>query len=311
MRIIEVGPRDGLQNERTPVPTDVKISLIASLFEAGLNEIEATSFVSPKWVPQLADAADLWPRLPNGPLYSALVPNQRGLDRAIELGVQRIAVFTAASDAFTQKNINMTVEESLVVFKGVVERFRTESESAIDSRKTPWIRGYVSTAFECPYAGRVDPSKVVEVVNRLWEIGCDEISIGDTIGAASPREVKALCAVLNSDGAIPVSNDRVAWHFHDTNGTAVANIAAALDEGAKAFDSSAAGLGGCPYAPGAGGNLATEDLVYFLEREGIATGIDLDLLARASEEVLKILDRSPTSKAQLSRLARQCPPVSG
>ncbi|AIE86217.1 hydroxymethylglutaryl-CoA lyase [Fimbriimonas ginsengisoli] len=294
MRIVEVGPRDGLQNEKAPVPTDVKLRFIARLAEAGLKEIEATSFVSPKWVPQLGDAAELWPQLPPGPLYSALVPNQKGLARAIEVGVKRIALFTAASDAFTQKNINMTVDASLEVFRQVIASFRGAGIPPADQ----WMRAYVSTAFECPYAGRIEPGRVAEVANRLFEMGVDEVSLGDTIGVAAPVEVFRLADALDSR-----RKSQIAWHFHDTHGTGIANVSAALDLGYTAFDSSAAGFGGCPYAPGAGGNLATEDLVYFLERTGMPTGVDVDRMARASEEVLAVLGRAPTAKSQLAALA--------
>ena len=292
-RIIEVGPRDGLQNEPKPVSTELKLAFIKSLADAGLSEIEATSFVSPRWVPQLADAGDLWPKLPVGPLYSALVPNARGLERAVECGVQRIAIFTATSDAFTEKNINMSVEESLAVFADVIKQFR---DAVPDGR----VRGYVSTAFECPYAGRIEPARTAKVCESLLEIGVDEVSIGDTIGVAGPGEVKQLAKELA--GSVPV--EQTAWHFHDTRGTAIANVAAALDLGYTAFDSSAGGLGGCPYAPGAGGNLATEDLVYLLERSGVATGVDIDLLARASLDILEALGRPASAKAQLAALAR-------
>lgn len=292
VRIVEVGPRDGLQNEATPIPLSVKLAFIERLLGAGLREIEATSFVSPKWVPQLADAAELWPLLPNGGLYSALVPNERGLDRALELGVERIAVFTAASDAFTAKNIGMSIAESYEVFARVIERFRGICADG-------FVRGYVSTAFECPYAGRIDPAKTVEVAKRLIELGCDEVSIGDTIGVAAPTEVRRLTPMMTD--AIQV--DRIAYHFHDTRGTAIANVAEALELGIRSFDSSAAGLGGCPYAKGAGGNLATEDLAYFLERSGLPTGLDLRLLAQASLPVLEHLGRSPSAKAQRASLS--------
>ena len=293
IRIIEVGARDGLQNEKAPIPTATKLAFIRGLIAAGLSEIEATSFVSPKWVPQLGDAADLWPQLPqDGAQFSALVPNAKGLERAIEVGVKRIAVFTAASDAFTQKNINMTIDQSLDVFQQVVEEFRSKVSDG-------WVRGYVSTAFECPYAGRITPEQVVRVCRRLIEIGVDELSIGDTIGVAVPREVRALIAALEE--VAPMS--KFAYHFHDTRGTAIANVAQAMELGITAFDSSAGGLGGCPYAPGAGGNLATEDLVYFLERSGMEISVDLNLLAQASLPILKLLGRSPSSKAQLAALA--------
>jgi len=290
MTIVEVGPRDGLQNENLPIPTEVKLAFIRELMASGLKEIEATSFVSPKWVPQLGDAAELWPQLPEGPLYSALVPNLRGLDRAIECGVRRIAVFTAASEAFTLKNINMTIEQSLDAFREVIEKFRPAGD---------WVRGYVSTVFECPYAGRISPAQVVSVVDRLLELGVDEISLGDTIGTGAPTEVRALAKALAG-----YPQEKIAWHFHDTNGTAIANVSAALDPGFSRFDASAGGLGGCPYAPGAGGNLATEDLVYFLERSGVPTGIDLERLSRSAQGVFEVLGRAPSSKAGLAAAAR-------
>lgn len=292
IRIVEVGPRDGLQNEPTPIPTTEKLAFIERLRAAGLKEIEATSFVSPKWVPQLGDAEELWPQLPEGGLYSALVPNAKGLERAVALGVNRIALFTAASDAFTQKNINMTVAQSLGVFAEVAAAFRAQVPGG-------WLRGYVSTAFECPFAGRIDPSKTAAVAQALLAIGCDEISIGDTIGVAAPAEVRRLTPMLTD--VIPV--EKLNYHFHDTRGTAIANVAAALDLGVTSFDSSAGGLGGCPYAPGAGGNLATEDLVYFLERSGFATGLEPLRLAQASLPILERLGRPPVSRAQRAFLA--------
>lgn len=297
MRIIEVGPRDGLQNEPTPIPTQAKAAFIARLAACGLKEIEATSFVSPRWVPQLGDAAELWPLLPQGPLYSALVPNLKGLERALEAGVERIALFTAASDAFTQKNIAMTVEESLAVFEQVIGAFR--------QAKGPdaWVRGYVSTAFECPYAGPVDPAEAVRVAQRLAALGVDEVSLGDTIGVAVPSEVQELTRRIGD----AMDLRRVAYHFHDTRGTAIANIAEAYGLGVEAFDASAAGLGGCPYAPGAGGNVATEDVVYFFERSGVSTGVNLEALAQASLPVLEALRLSPSAKAQRAALASTPP----
>lgn len=295
LRIIEVGPRDGLQNEPIPIPTEVKLQFIQNLLNAGLKEIEATSFVSPKWVPQLGDAADLWPQLPQGGQYSALVPNIRGLERALDLGVKRIALFTAVSDAFTKKNINMTVAESLQGFAEVAQKFREHQPNG-------WIRGYVSTAFECPYAGRMDPADVIRVCKELEKLGVDELSIGDTIGVAVPREVRELTAMLLNS----FPSEKIAFHFHDTRGTAIANVAAAYEMGIRAFDSSAAGLGGCPYAPGAGGNLSTDDLLYFLERSGVKTGVNRQRLAEASLPVLQHLGRSPSSKAQVQALAAAC-----
>lgn len=292
IRIIEVGPRDGLQNEAIPIATSAKSAFIAALADAGLREIEATSFVSPKWVPQLGDAAELWPLLPAGPLYSALVPNVKGLERAISVGCKRIALFTAASDAFTEKNINMSIAQSLEVFDEVARSFRAANPGG-------WIRGYISTAYECPYAGRVSPDAVIGVAEALLEIGVDEISIGDTIGVASPKEVRE----LNKRLLRITQASRIACHFHDTRGTAIANVAQSLEQGITAFDSSAAGLGGCPYAVGAGGNLATDDLVYFLEREGIPTGVDRWKLALASEPILQALGRPAEAKAQRAALA--------
>ena len=292
MRITEVGPRDGLQNEKQPVPTEVKLRFIDRLRLAGVSEIEATSFVSPKWVPQLADAAEIWPILPHGPKYSSLIPNERGLDRALAIGVDRIAVFTAASEEFVRRNINMTVAESLATFATVIHKFRNQVP-------TGWVRGYVSTIFQCPYAGRIDPHQVISVMRALDALGVDEICLGDTIGVGVPREVRQLIAAMDDEFSV----DRIAWHFHDTNGTAIANVAETLGQGYTSFDSSAAGLGGCPYAPGAAGNLATEDLVYFLERNGIDTHVDLSMLANASLEILTAIGRVPTAKAQMAALS--------
>ena len=288
IRIVEVSPRDGLQNEAVPLPTVMKAMLIERLLGAGLKEIEVTSFVSPKWVPQLGDAAELWPMLPPWGTYSALVANEKGFDRAQDVGVERIAVFTAASDAFTKKNINMTVTESLELFA----KIRADHKG--------FMRGYVSTIFECPYAGLVEPSQVREVVDRLFEMGVDEVSLGDTIGVGVPLEVKGLAKELHG-----LPKDRIVWHFHDTRGTAIANVAEALDLGFTSFDSSAAGLGGCPYAKGAGGNLATEDLVYFAERSGLRSGVSLPDLARASLPTLEYLGKTPSAKAQLAALASE------
>lgn len=291
MRIIEVGPRDGLQNEPVPISTEIKRTFITDLLGAGLKEIEATSFVSPKWVPQLGDAKELWPELPKGGIYSALVPNARGLEGALEVGVERIAVFTAASPAFVQKNINMSIEESLAGFAEVIKAFR-------DRVPGGFVRGYVSTIFACPYAGEIDPEQVVRVADSLFEIGVDEVSLGDTVGVGAAIDVRRL-----ADHFKQFEKSKLAWHFHDTRGTAIACVSAALDQGYETFDASAGGLGGCPYAPGAGGNLATDDLVYFLERSGITTGVDQLALAKASLPILEAAGRLPTSKAQVAQLA--------
>lgn len=295
LTIVEVGPRDGLQNEATPIPTVAKAQFVRDLAAAGLREIEVSSFVSPKWVPQLGDAAELAEQLSDleGEVaMSYLVPNRTGLDRALEAGVSRIALFTAASDAFTQKNVNATVAETLERFAEVIAAFRAAVPHG-------FVRGYVSTIVECPYAGRVAPSAVADVVAQLRDLGVDEISLGETLGVAIPPEIEA---VADSVGrSFPI--EKTAWHFHDTRGTAIANVAAMLARGYRRFDSSAAGLGGCPYAKGAGGNLATDDLAYLAERMGLTTGIDRAQLARASQPVLEALNRTPFAKAQLAALA--------
>lgn len=278
--LVEVGPRDGLQNERTPIPTDVKLAFIAALADAGLKHIEATSFVHPKAIPQLADAVDVAKGLPirAGVTYSALVPNEKGLDRAIEAGIRRIAVFTAASETFARKNINMSIDESLAIFEPVVKRALSAGLS---------VRGYVSTCFVCPFEGEVSADAVVRVSSRLLDFGVDQVAISDTIGAAAPTDVDRVLAAL----ARTIPRERIALHFHDTYGTALANVVAGLDGGITTFDASAGGLGGCPYAPGASGNLATEDLVYLLERMGIATGVSLEKLAAASQPIAALLAR--------------------
>jgi len=286
VRIYEVGPRDGLQNEASPIPTDAKLRFIALLADAGLTEIEATSFVSPRAIPQLADADDLMARLDRRPgvRYPVLVPNERGLARAESAGVDAVCVFTAASEAFTAHNINMTIAESFAAFRPVVERAREVGW---------WTRGYVSTAFGCPYQGAVDEGAVVDVAQRLLELGVDELSIGDTIGVAVPADVRRVVRALTDAG---IWTDRLAMHFHDTRGTALANVATALEHGIRCFDASTGGTGGCPYAPGAAGNLATEDLVYLLDREGMSHGVDLDRLLVAARQVSVTLGRALSTK---------------
>jgi hydroxymethylglutaryl-CoA lyase len=285
VRIVEVGPRDGLQNERNTVPTDKKAEFIKLLIAAGLAEIEVASFVHPKWVPQLADAQDLIQRLETQPgvRYSALVPNMKGLERAIESGIRRVAVFTAASETFNRKNINMGVQESIDVFEPVVERALKDGIS---------VRGYVSTCFVCPYEGPIAKERVTDVTRALFDLGVDEVSIGDTIGAASPKDVEITCSHLLHD--FPVA--ALALHFHDTYGMAVANVYQALQMGFTTFDSSAGGLGGCPYAPGASGNLATEDLVYLLDKLGIENGVSLKMLRRASYFIAQELSHDLPSR---------------
>ena len=285
VRIVEVGPRDGLQNEATTVATEKKAEFISLLVAAGLKDIEVASFVHPKWVPQLADAQELIQRLEAlpGVRYSALVPNMKGLERALETGIRRIAVFTAASETFNRKNINMGIQESIEVFKPVVARALQEGMS---------VRGYVSTCFVCPYEGPIAKEPVAEVAKQLFDLGVDEVSIGDTIGAASPKDVENTMGFLLQRFPAPT----LAAHFHDTYGMAVANVYQSLQMGITTFDSSAGGLGGCPYAPGASGNAATEDLVYLFDKLGIETGVSLKLLRRASYHIAQALGRELPSR---------------
>jgi hydroxymethylglutaryl-CoA lyase len=286
VRIYEVGPRDGLQNEETPIPTDAKLRFLSLLADAGLREIEATSFVAPTAVPQLADADDLMARLERrvGVRYPVLVPNERGLARATAAGADAICVFTAASEAFTRANINMSIAESIDAFRPVVAAARERGW---------WSRGYVSTAFGCPYQGEVGEAAVVGVARQLVELGVDEVSIGDTIGVGSPGDVRRVVGALLGAG---IDADRLAMHFHDTRGTALANVTAALELGIRCFDASTGGTGGCPYAPGAAGNLATEDLVYLLDRDGMTHGVDLDSLLVAARHVSQTLGRPLSTK---------------
>jgi len=286
VRIYEVGPRDGLQNEATAVPTEAKLGYIELLVAAGLREIEVTSFVSPRAIPQLADADELLPRLPAtaGVRYPVLVPNERGLARAEAAGARALAVFTAATDAFTERNIGMTVAASLDAAAPVLRR-----AAALGW----WRRGYVSTAFGCPYAGAVEPARAVDVAIRLLGLGVDEVCFGDTIGVGVPGQVAALTGAATAAG-IPL--DRIAFHFHDTRGTALANVAAGLDAGVRCFDASAGGTGGCPYAPGAAGNLATEDLVYFLDASGWSHGVDLEGVLAAAQFAAQTLGKPLSTK---------------
>jgi hydroxymethylglutaryl-CoA lyase len=286
VRIYEVGPRDGLQNESTSLPIDAKRRFIELLVDAGLREIEATSFVSPNAIPQLADADELIAELPSAPgvRYPVLVPNSRGMARAEEAGVDAIAVFTAASDAFTQHNIGMTVAESLDAFAPILARA---------GQLGWWRRAYVSTAFGCPYTGRVDPERVVEVGRTLLELGADEICFGDTIGVGVPAQVSELVELADHEG---IELDRQAYHFHDTRGTALANVVAGLEAGIRTFDSATGGTGGCPYAPGAAGNLATEDLVYLLDASGYEHGVELDKVLVAARFIADALGKSLSTK---------------
>ncbi len=286
VRIYEVGPRDGLQNEARVIPTATKRRFIDLLAAAGLREIEATSFVAPSAIPQLSDADQLLPGLPRraGVRYPVLVPNLRGLARAEAAGAEAIAVFTATTDEFTRANIGMTVDASIDAFAPVLERA---------GELGWWRRGYVSTAFGCPYTGRVDPARAVEVAVRLLALGVDEVCFGDTIGVAVPSHVAELTA-LAVEARLPI--ERVAFHFHDTRGTALANVAAGLAAGVRCFDSSTGGTGGCPYAPGAAGNLATEDLVYFLDASGWQHGVALAGVLEAARFITRALGRPLASK---------------
>ncbi len=268
--VVEVGPRDGLQTEPTLVPTEAKVAFVEALADAGLPVVEVTSFVSPSAVPQLADAGEVMSRVRRraSVRYPVLVPNIRGLDRALAAGADALAIFASATEAFSQANLRGSIDETFGRFEPIAQRARSDRL---------WLRGYISVAFHCPYSGPVLPSAVVAVADRLLDLGCDELAIADTIGAAKPAEVDALLNDLLP--RVPV--DRLALHFHDTGGMALENVEAGLRSGGKTFDSSAGGLGGCPFAPGAPGNLATETLVSYLEHRGIQTGVDTDRVSAA------------------------------
>ena len=287
VRVVEVGPRDGLQNEKVQIPTEQKIRFINLLTEAALPVVEATSFVSPRAIPQLGDASAVMAGLKRLPTieYPVLVPNLKGMERALAAGVRSIAVFTAASESFTRHNINATIAESLANFRPVVAQARQEGIK---------VRGYISTVFGCPYEGYVDPQQVLNVAQGLLEMGITELSLGDTIGVATPDQVVDVLNLLMDTGGIPV--EQLAVHFHDTRGTALANVLMSLPMGISIVDSAAGGLGGCPYAPGAAGNLATEDLLYMLHGMGIQTGVDLDKVVAATRYIAPYLGHAPTSK---------------
>ncbi|GAA3395387.1 hydroxymethylglutaryl-CoA lyase [Streptomyces roseoviridis] len=285
VRIHEVGARDGLQNEKTAVPTEVKAEFVRRLADAGLSTIEATSFVHPKWVPQLADAEELFPQVRDLPVrLPVLVPNERGLDRALALGAREVAVFASATESFAKANLNRTVDEALAMFAPTVTR-------AIEAGLK--VRGYLSMCFGDPWEGAVPIEQVVRVTKALADMGCDELSLGDTIGVATPGHVQALLTALNEAG-VPTS--RIAVHFHDTYGQALANTLAALRHGVTTVDASAGGLGGCPYAKSATGNLATEDLVWMLDGLGIETGVDLAKLTATSAWMAEHLGRPSPSR---------------
>ncbi len=288
VRLVEVGPRDGLQNEKETIPLELKVQFIEALIDAGVTDLEATSFVSPKAIPQMADAKELYQELKNKGLdkrarFSCLVPNQKGFDTALDLDVKEIALFTATSNAFTKKNINSTIDESF-------EKMEPVAKQALE--KGMKVRGYVSTAFGCPYEGEVKREKVIPIVDRLFKLGCYEISIGDTIGVATPLHVVALTESLKENFDL----SKIAMHFHDTRGMALTNIYESYLQGIRVFDSSAGGLGGCPYAKGATGNVATEDVWYLFQSLGIDVNLDIDKFVDASELIFKHLKKHSESR---------------
>jgi len=274
IRVIEAGPRDGLQNQSEQIPTAKKLQFIHTLADAGYQEIEATSFVHPKWIPQLGDCEEVCRNLPcrEGLTYTVLVPNMKGLERALACDVQRVAIFTAASESFSQKNTNRSIEDALVDFASLIPRATGSGVS---------VRGYISTCFVCPFEGEIQPEAVLRVCDRLFELGVDEVSLGDTVGHATPNDIEKLLSLL-----LPrFPAERLALHLHDTCGTALANVLRGLQMGIRTFDASAGGLGGCPYAPGASGNVSSEDLLYMLHRMGYETGVDAQIVARAAREL--------------------------
>lgn len=290
VRMVEVGPRDGLQNEKSMVPTAVKVELVDRLSDAGLGVVEAASFVSPKWVPQMGDSAEVLAGIARKPgvRYAALTPNLKGLEGALAARADEMAVFGAASESFSRKNINCSIAESLDRFAPVMERAKVAGVP---------VRGYVSCVLGCPYEGEIAPKAVAEVAERLFAMGCYEISLGDTIGTGTPTKAQAMIAAVAE--RVPV--DRIAVHFHDTYGQALANILAALQMGVAVVDSSVAGLGGCPYAKGASGNVASEDVLYMLNGLGIETGVDLDKLITAGAFISDAIGRPTASKVARAR----------
>ena len=293
VRIVDVGPRDGLQNEARSVPAAVKIELIHRLADAGLPAVEATAFVSPKWVPQMADSAEVMAgvRRKPGVAYPVLVPNMQGFEAARAAGAEEIAVFGAATETFSRKNINCSIAESLDRFAPVVEAAREAGMR---------VRGYISCAAGCPYEGEVKPQAAAAVAEKLYAMGCYEISLGDTIGVGTPGKIRRMIEAVAR--RVPIG--KLAGHYHDTYGQALANIYASLELGVRTFDSSVAGLGGCPYAKGATGNVATEDVVYMMNGLGIATGVDLEKLRQAGEFICKQLGREPASKVARALAAK-------
>ena len=295
VKMVEVGPRDGLQNESATLTTAIKVELIDRLSDTGLSVIEAGAFVSPKWVPQMADTAEVLARIERRPsvLYPVLVPNLKGFEAARTAGATEIAIFTAASETFAQKNINCSIEESF-------ERFAPVCTAAAAANIK--VRGYISCVLGCPYEGEILPARVADVASRLLQLGAYEISLGDTIGVGTPAKTQAMLDAVA--GQVPV--EKLAVHFHDTYGQALANILAALEKGVAVTDSSVAGLGGCPYAPGASGNVASEDVLYMLNGMGIRSGVDLEKLVRTGRFIADALHRTPNSKVNIA-LSRRVP----
>ena len=285
VRIVEVGPRDGLQNEKTSLGVAVRIAFIEALLGAGLRTVEVGAFVSPKAIPQMVGSDEVLKGVNHHPdaEFHVLVPNEKGYEAARAAGARVIAVFGSASEGFSRANINCSVAESIERFKPVIARARSDGIK---------VRGYISCVLGCPYDGEVKPQAVVGVAKILWELGCYEVSLGDTIGVGTPRKARELLRVVA--GSVPVAH--LAMHFHDTYGQALANLYAGMEEGVRVIDSAAGGLGGCPYAPGATGNVATEDVVYMLQGMGIATGVDMPKLVAATNEVSKLIGRSPVSR---------------
>ena len=293
VRIVDVAPRDGLQNEPNSVPASVKIELIERLQDAGLPAVEATAFVSPKWVPQMADSAEVMAgiRKRAGVAYPVLVPNMNGFEAARAAGAEEVAVFGAATETFSKKNINCSITESLERFAPVVEAAKKQGMR---------VRGYISVVAGCPYEGEVRPAAVAARAGELYAMGCDEVSLGDTIGVGTPKKIRAVIEAVARK--VPIA--KIGGHYHDTYGQALANIYASLEVGLKIFDSSVAGLGGCPYAKGATGNVATEDVIYMLDGLGIDTGVDLEKLFRAGEFICRALGREPASRVARALAAK-------
>ncbi|XLY86348.1 hydroxymethylglutaryl-CoA lyase [Ectopseudomonas mendocina] len=294
VRLVEVGPRDGLQNEKEPISVADKVRLVDDLSAAGLSYIEVGSFVSPKWVPQMAGSAEVFAGIQRQPrvTYAALTPNLKGFEAALEAKVEEVAVFAAASEAFSQKNINCSIAESLQRFVPLME-----AAKAANVR----VRGYVSCVLGCPYDGEIDPAQVASIARELYAMGCYEVSLGDTIGTGTAGATRRMFEVVAHD----VPRERLAGHFHDTYGQALANIYASLLEGISVFDSSVAGLGGCPYAKGATGNVATEDVLYLLQGLGIETGVDMDRLIAAGQRICEVLGKANGSRVARARMANR------